>query len=117
GRKQDKVYEALRSRILAGELTSGSRIRIDDVCRELNVSHIPVRDALKRLQSEGYVTTEPYVGTTVTDLPIEWVEEVFEIMEVLEMIGAKAVCRTGEDEALAAIRAIADRMDEIVEDP
>ena len=117
GRKQDKVYESVRRRILEGDLSAGARIRIDEVCRELDVSHIPVREALKRLQAEGYVTIEPYVGTTVTDLPMEWIEEVFELLEAAETISVRAVCRTGGDAALTDIRAAVDRMDELVHDP
>ena len=117
GRKQDKVYEALRTRILDGDLRAGARIRIEEVSRDLDVSHIPVREALKRLQAEGYVSNEPFVGTTVTDLPIEWVEEVFELLEALETVGARAVCRSAPDEALAEIRAAVDRMDDLVDDP
>src|SRR5690606_15031190 len=117
GRKQDKVYEAIRSRILDGDLRAGARIRIEEVSRELDVSHIPVREALKRLQAEGYVSNEPFVGTTVTDLPIQWVEEVFELLEALETIGARAVCRTAPGESLVDIRAAVDRMDDLVDDP
>lgn len=111
------VYEAIRNRILAGDLHSGARIRIEEVGRELNVSHIPVREALKRLQAEGYVAIEPFVGATVTDLPIEWVEEVFELKEALETIGARAVCQAANDGALAEIQAAVDRMDALVDDP
>jgi DNA-binding GntR family transcriptional regulator len=117
GRKQDRVYESIRNQILSGELGSGSRLRIDEIGRELEVSHIPVREALKRLQAEGYVTVEPFVGTTVTDLPIEWVEEVFELMEALESIGARAACRHMSEESLAEIAAAVAGMDELVSDP
>ena len=117
GRKQDRVYEAIKGGILSGELEAGARLRIDEIGRELEVSHIPVREALMRLQSEGYVEVEPFVGATVTDLPIEWIEEVFELKESLELIGARAACKRMTDKSLAHLRQVVSMMDGLVEDP
>lgn len=117
GRKQDVVYRVLRDRILSGDLGSGARLRIDEITRELEVSHIPVREALKQLQAEGYVTVEPYVGTTVAELPVEWVEEVFELKEALELIAARAACNAMSDVDLAEVAAMVGHMDGLLEDP
>jgi DNA-binding GntR family transcriptional regulator len=75
-----------------------------------------VREALKQLQAEGYVTVEPFVGATVADLPMEWVEEVFELKEALELIGGKAACEVAGEEALAEIAGMVKRMDDLVAD-
>lgn len=117
GRKQDRVYRAVRDRILSGDLPPGSRLRTDEIGRDLEVSHIPVREALKQLQAEGYVTVEPFVGAKVADLPVEWIEEVFELKESLELLGGRAACRSSGEEELAAIREIVRRMDGLTDDP
>ncbi|MEX2540556.1 MAG: GntR family transcriptional regulator [Trueperaceae bacterium] len=117
GRKQDLVYRALRDRILSNDLRPGDRLRIDEITRQHEVSHIPVREALKQLQAEGFVTVEPYVGTTVADLPMEWVEEVFEAKEALELIGGRAACLAMDEEALAQVAVQVREMDDLVTDP
>lgn len=116
-RKQDAVYAALRSDILAGELRPGERLRIDDITHELGVSHIPVREALKQLEADGYVTIEPYVGTTVAELEASWIHELFELKESLELISGRAACRRMSDDDLDEVRAVLERMDHLIDDP
>lgn len=116
-RKQDAVYAALRHDILAGELRPGERLRIDEITHELGVSHIPVREALKQLEADGYVTIEPYVGTTVAELEARWIHEVFELKESLELISGRAACRRMSDHDLHEVEAVLKRMDDLVDDP
>jgi DNA-binding GntR family transcriptional regulator len=63
--KQAYVHSWLRDAILDGTLRPGERVVIDDVARRLEVSAIPVREALQLLQSEGLVAIAPHVGETV----------------------------------------------------
>ena len=64
--KQEFVYRTLRDAILRCELQPGERLVIDDLARRLNVSIIPVREALQLLQAESLVQVVPHVGTSVT---------------------------------------------------
>ena len=64
--KQEFVYRTLREAILRCELQPGERLVIDDLARRLNVSIIPVREALQLLQAESLVQVVPHVGTSVT---------------------------------------------------
>lgn len=116
-RKQDVVYEALRHDILSGTLRPGERLRIDDITQQLGVSHIPVREALKQLQADGYVTIEPYVGTTVAELEAGWIHELFELKESLELVSGRAACRRLRASDLADVREVLERMDHLVHDP
>lgn len=116
-RKQDVVYEALRRDILEGRLEPGERLRLDDITQRLEVSHIPVREALKRLEADGYVAIEPYVGTTVAELKADWIHELFELKESLELISGRAACRRMSRADLDDLEAILQRMDDLVGDP
>lgn len=116
-RKQDLVYEALRGDILDGRFRPGTRLRIDEVAAELGVSHIPIREALKQLQADGYVTIEPYVGTTVAELQADWIHEVFDLMEALEEISGRAACKRMTDEDLKELEGIIGQMDDLVDNP
>jgi DNA-binding GntR family transcriptional regulator len=110
--KQAYVYHSLRSAILRGELGPGQRLVIDEIARGLEVSAIPIREALQLLQSEGLVVSEPHVGATVAPISEDEVHEVFAIMEGLESVAVReAAARMGEAdaEALAAVVAEMDR--------
>ena len=63
--KQEYVYQSLRSAIMHGELPPGQRLVIDDIARRLEVSAIPIREALQSLQAEGLVVS---VGAGETPL-------------------------------------------------
>ncbi|MDZ7802297.1 MAG: GntR family transcriptional regulator [Trueperaceae bacterium] len=116
-RKQDAVYEALRHDILEGRLAPGERLRLDDITQRLEVSHIPVREALKQLEADGYVAIEPYVGTTVAELKADWIHELFELKEALELISGRAACRRMSQQDLDDVEAVLRRMDDLVRDP
>lgn len=74
----------LREAILRGILTAGQQLRQDEIARELGVSHIPVREALRQLEAEGLVRLRPYRGFEVSELSPEEVEELYEIRIPLE---------------------------------
>ncbi|MGE5542255.1 MAG: GntR family transcriptional regulator, partial [Bacillota bacterium] len=57
--KSGIVYESLKSAIVGGDLAPGTRIIIRDVANELNVSEIPVREALRRLEADGLIKCTP----------------------------------------------------------
>jgi len=67
----DHVYAALRERILAGELARGTRLRQASLADELGVSRTPLREALRRLSTEGLVEFSPNRGATVSELDFE----------------------------------------------
>lgn len=116
-RKQDTVYEALRSDILEGRHAPGERLRIDAITQELGVSHIPVREALKQLEADGYVTIEPYVGTTVAELKASWIHELFEVKEALELISGRGACNRMSAHDLDEVEVKLRHMDELLDDP
>ena len=63
----DQVYDAVRARILSGDLPRGSRLRQAALADELGVSRTPLREALRRLAAEGLVEFEANRGATVAD--------------------------------------------------
>jgi transcriptional regulator, GntR family len=78
------VVETLREKILSGELKAGESLRQAALATELNVSRIPVREALLQLEGEGLVVFEPHKGATVTELNAKHVAELFELRAMLE---------------------------------
>ncbi|MGC4190834.1 MAG: GntR family transcriptional regulator [Thermomicrobiales bacterium] len=84
--KQELVYSALYEAIMDCTLAPGERLIIDDISRQLEVSHIPVREAISQLQSERLVFIVPHSGATVSPITRESIHEVFVLMEGLELV-------------------------------
>ena len=80
----EKVYLALRARILSGELGPNSTLREQALAQELGVSRTPVREALRRLDEAGLVTFVPNRGATVVAWTIEQVRETYYVRASLE---------------------------------
>jgi len=78
------VVETLREKILSGEIKAGEPLRQAALAEELNVSRIPVREALLQLEAEGLVSFEPHKGATATELNADQVEELFDLRAMLE---------------------------------
>ena len=84
GSTPDAVREALRRAISAGEMAPGFQLRQDELAERFGTSRIPVREALRQLEAEGFVTFLPNRGAVVSDLSIDEVIELLEIRIALE---------------------------------
>ncbi len=93
------VVETLREKILSGEIKAGQPLRQAALADELNVSRIPVREALLQLEAEGLVAFEPHKGATATELSAGQVDELFELRAMLEaeLLAASLPNLTDED--------------------
>jgi DNA-binding GntR family transcriptional regulator len=80
----ERVAEFLAAKILSGELRPGDRIKQDELAAELNTSRIPVRDALRILQTRGLVSLQANVGARVATLSLRDMELSYTIRERLE---------------------------------
>lgn len=114
--KQEYVYQSLRGAIMRGELPPGQRLVIDEIARRLQVSAIPIREALQTLQSEGLVTNAPHVGATVATISVDEIHEVFAIMEGLETVAVREAAARLTDAQARTLGEIVARMDREVEE-
>lgn len=87
--KQEMVYHTVRDAILRGALSPGQRLVIDEIAQALQISHIPVREAIQILQSEGLVETIPHTGVRVTGVSRDSIIEVFTLIEGLELVATR----------------------------
>jgi DNA-binding GntR family transcriptional regulator len=78
------VAAVLREAITTGHLKANQPLPQDEIAAQLQVSHIPVREALRQLQSEGLVTYQPNRGATVSALSPDEIREIYEIRAILE---------------------------------
>jgi DNA-binding GntR family transcriptional regulator len=108
--KADHAYAFIRQRVLDGRRTPGERLVIEHLAREMDVSVVPVREAIRRLEAEGYVTYTRNVGATVTSIDLDRYPETVEALAVLEgvAIGLAAPHITAKD--IKSARALNEQM-------
>ncbi|HYB40948.1 MAG TPA: GntR family transcriptional regulator [Candidatus Methylomirabilis sp.] len=108
----ERVYRSLRDLILGQAYPPGSKVNVEQLCRNLGVSRTPVWDAMRRLESEGLVSTVPRHGVFVLNYGIDKVRDLFAVRGALEALAARQAAETltGDTGApLAAAMAELDR--------
>jgi DNA-binding GntR family transcriptional regulator len=80
----DRVHASLREKILAGVYPPGSRLKLTTLAAEHQVSFIPVREALQRLEAERLIRTAPNRGARVAEISIADMRDIYETRIVLE---------------------------------
>src|SRR5260370_1719934 len=104
--KSDMVTDVLRDLITDRQLSPGTPLRQRDLAEQFDVSYTPVREALRRLESEGLVVTDVHRGATVARTESEELEENYRILAALEALaGSLAVAKITDDD-IADIEAL-----------
>ncbi|WP_219838717.1 GntR family transcriptional regulator [Paenibacillus sp. R14(2021)] len=85
----DELHVLLKQKIITHDMAAGDRINIDKLARDLGVSNIPIREALFRLSSEGFVTVVPFKGMFVAEMNLKDIDEIFEIRKSLEELSIR----------------------------
>ena len=104
------VLAAVRSAILSGAIHPGERLRQEELAEVFDTSRIPVREALRALEYEGLVTSEPHRGFTVTKLDADHVDEIYELRILLECQAVRLAVPLLTDEDLRDIEALYQHM-------
>jgi len=112
--KQQFVYGLLRDAIIQCELPPGERLVIDELARRFQVSIIPVREALRLLQSEGLVVSVPHVGATVSPISHASVYETFAILEALEVVAARTATKKASEADIEGLAGRVSAMDRAI---
>jgi DNA-binding GntR family transcriptional regulator len=82
--KTDHAYSHIRRQILDGRYPPASRLVIERIAREIEISVVPVREAIRRLEAEGYVTYTRNVGATVASIDLARYPDTAETLAILE---------------------------------
>ena len=100
------IVESLRRAIIEGQLRPGESLRQENLAKHFAVSRIPVREALRQLESEGWVELQPNRGARVTTLSAEEVREIYEIRASLEVTALRLAAPHHNAQSLEALAAI-----------
>jgi DNA-binding GntR family transcriptional regulator len=111
------VSEAIRGDILYGRLKPGTRLAQQELCERFGVSRMPVRDALRQLTFEGYLTQEAGRSCRVATLSRQDIIDTFVIEGVLHGYAARRLTHVGTDEDLAELQSRHEEMSASQDDP
>lgn len=106
-----RVADALRTAILDGDYAPGDRIRQEDLADRYGASRVPVREALRTLESEGLVTLVANTGAWVTQISLAECEEMYQIRERIEPLLLRFNAPLVPDEELARLQGLATAME------
>lgn len=84
-----RISRVLADRIVRGELSAGLRLRQDHIAEEFGTSHVPVREAFRRLEAQGLAISEPRRGVRVATFDLKEVREVAEMRAALEVLALR----------------------------
>jgi DNA-binding GntR family transcriptional regulator len=108
--KQEMVYRAVRERILSGAYGPGYRVVIDALAEEFEVSGLPVREAIRRLEAEGLVVYRPNAGAQVAPADPGLFDEEMTVLAVLEGYGTALAAPCMGDKEIAQLKAVNEAM-------
>ncbi len=109
------VYRILKDSIVNGDLKPGQRLVEQKLSDKMQVSRVPVREAIKRLEQYGFVQRLPVRGIIVKKISEEDIHEAFGIRAALESYAAAEACDHVSDEVIAALESIIDESSRALE--
>lgn len=114
--KLEVVYNVLRDNIVSGNLAPGTRLIISKIAKDLGVSEIPVREAIRMLEVQNFVTMTPHSGAQVVKFDVEVVREIYAIRGMLEGFAARTAMPFIKGKVLEDVNKCLDRMSKALEE-
>jgi DNA-binding GntR family transcriptional regulator len=106
----EKAFETLQTAIITGQLRPGTRLPIEELAEVLEMSPMPIREAVRRLDAVGLVDNIPHRGARVTELSVRDLSEVYEARFALEVLAIRRAAERFDAEDQASAR---QRLDEL----
>lgn len=111
--RSTNAHRQLKTMILSGELRSGERLVERELARRLNVSRIPLREALIRLEGEGLVRSVANTATYVEDFSLDDMVEIYSLRVALEPLATRLAALRTTPELVRSLRRICERMTQL----
>jgi len=108
-----KVYLKLKKEIIKGSFKPGDKILEGRIAEHMGISRTPVREAIRELAAEGFVTLSPNQGVVVRSVSAENIREVLQIHSVLEGLAARLSCEVINEEGLKELENYVNKMEKL----
>jgi len=113
--KTEMVYEQLKENIVSGILEQGQKIVVTELAKQFGVSGIPLREALKKLESEGLVENIPHVGARVSQFNLRKAAEIFATRLELEGFATRLAAQNANKDAVEELQQYVDAINQAVQ--
>jgi DNA-binding GntR family transcriptional regulator len=104
--KHEQAYNIIRERIFNGTYVPGYRLVIDGLAREFGISTVPIREAIRRLEAEGWVEYRPNAGAQVASVDASKYEEEMTVLALLEGYATALASKYLDGECVKHLREI-----------
>ena len=111
----DIVADIIRKKIINGEIKHNLKLSTRQLSEELEVSRTPVREAIRRLESEGLIDLLPRKGFIVKEYSIDKIKEIYDVRRVLEIKAISLACKNITKKELDNIEALAQRLNKALQ--
>src|SRR6516162_3334378 len=102
---KDRAYELIKQRLLNSDYPPGTFLSERQLAENLGMSKTPVKGALERLESEGFITVSPQQGIVVRELSVREIADQYEIRSILESYTLRTIAGHLTPEQIARVRA------------
>lgn len=109
---EEEAYRHIHSAIRLGRYRAGDRLVPETIAAEIGTSRMPVREAFRRLATEGLVAIRPNRGATVNKLDVEGMTEIFEMRAVLEGLAMRLALPRMDASTIVELERMLDRIDD-----
>lgn len=106
-----RVADELRRRILAGDLSPGQRLKIDDIAALCGVSHMPVREALRELEGEGVLDVNPHRGAVIRGVDRRFIRNFYDVRGAIEALLSERCAERIDNETLRSLKHAAEEFE------
>ncbi|MER2109172.1 MAG: GntR family transcriptional regulator [Solibacillus sp.] len=105
-----KIYRILREAIIKGQLKPGEHLVQDELAKSLGVSRMPIREAVKQLAADGYVTHEPHKGAVVKQFTVHELKEIYFLRAKFEPLAAAESLKLCSDDLVEKLTTLNEQM-------
>jgi len=106
----EHIFQDLENKIIAGALKPGQRVVEEELCRSFGVSRSPVREALRILESQGFVQREPRRGVTVTKISSKEAEDIYTIRARLDSLALYLAIKRNKPDVVPKLKKLHEKM-------
>ena len=106
-----KAYRVLKRAIIRGDLTPNSKLTLTEIAKSLGISNTPIREAINKLSSEGFVNIIPNKGIKIVKINIDDMREILEIRAFLDGLIAKLAAKKITDKEIVNMMKIINKME------
>ncbi len=111
----EKVFYQIRDDIVSGKILEGQKLIETQLAQRLEVSRTPVREALRRLEKEGFIEVTPHVGAYIKVITKKDIEEYLEVRDALEKKAIQLACARQNIECIKKLESVQKKLKKVID--